>query len=170
MADHPDARERDRILRRSRRSSSRSRRELGQGAGEALDAQRRRDHGERRRAGKADRADRTLASQIWRQRTPRYDEEICQWGAVNILHALPLTPTPDPFDACIRFAGRPYLLFLDSSAQGALSRYSFLTADPVAVVRTPEAGRELLRDHETPRALPGLPPFQTGIAGYISYE
>jgi len=89
---------------------------------------------------------------------------------VNILGALPLTPAPDPFTTCIRFAGLPYLLFLDSSAQGALSRYSFLTADPVAVVRTPEAARELLGDHTAPRALPGLPPFQTGIAGYIGYE
>ena len=83
--------------------------------------------------------------------------------------ALPLVPAPDPFDTCARFSGLPYLLFLDSSAQGALSRYSFLAADPVAVARTPQAARELLRA-ERPEPLAGLPPFQGGIAGYIGYE
>ncbi len=83
--------------------------------------------------------------------------------------ALPLVPAPDPFDICARFSGLPCLLFLDSSAQGALSRYSFLAADPVAVARTPQAARELLRA-ERPTPLAGLPPFQGGIAGYIGYE
>ena len=83
--------------------------------------------------------------------------------------AFPLVPAPDPFDTCARFSGLPYLLFLDSSAQGALSRYSFLAADPVAVARTPEAARELLRG-EQPSPLAGLPPFQGGIAGYIGYD
>jgi para-aminobenzoate synthetase component 1 len=69
----------------------------------------------------------------------------------------------------VRFSGCPHLLFLDSSAQGALSRYSFLAADPVAVVRTPEAARQLLRSHGL-APIPGLPPFQGGIAGYLSYE
>jgi para-aminobenzoate synthetase component 1 len=83
--------------------------------------------------------------------------------------ALPLVPAPDPFDTCARFSGLPYLLFLDSSAQGALSRYSFLAADPVGVAQTPEAARELLRA-EQPSPLAGLPPFQGGIAGYIGYD
>ncbi|HZE95205.1 MAG TPA: hypothetical protein VEZ49_10875, partial [Gemmatimonadales bacterium] len=82
---------------------------------------------------------------------------------------LPLVPAPDPFGTCVRFSGLPYLLFLDSSAQGALSRYSFLAADPVAVARTLEAARDMLRAHQhRPRA--GLPPFQGGIAGYIGYD
>ena len=86
-------------------------------------------------------------------------------------HALPLVPAPDPFDTCARFSGLPYLLFLDSSAQGALSRYSFLAADPVAVARSPEAARELLRAERPPGTpLADLPPFQGGIAGYIGYE
>ena len=82
---------------------------------------------------------------------------------------LPRVPTPDPFGTCVRFSGLPYLLFLDSSAQGALSRYSFLAADPVAVARTPEAARDMLRGHPH-RPLAGLPPFQGGIAGYVSYD
>jgi len=91
---------------------------------------------------------------------------------VNTAQALPLTPAPDPFASCIRFSGLPHLIFLDSSAQGALSRYSFLTADPVAVAHTPAAARALLRTHgTTSRAgLRGLPPFQGGIAGYLGYD
>jgi para-aminobenzoate synthetase component 1 len=82
---------------------------------------------------------------------------------------VPLVPTPDPFGTCVRFSGLPYLLFLDSSAQGALSRYSFLAADPVAVARTPDAARDMLRGHRH-RPLAGLPPFQGGIAGYVGYD
>ena len=36
---------------------------------------------------------------------------------------VPLTPAPDPFGTCVRFSTLPYLLFLDSSAQGILGRY-----------------------------------------------
>jgi len=86
-----------------------------------------------------------------------------------VTHVLPLVPAPDPFGTCVRFSGLPYLLFLDSSAQGALSRYSFLAADPVAVARTPEAARDMLRTHRH-APLPGLPPFQGGIAGYVGYD
>ena len=82
---------------------------------------------------------------------------------------LPLVPAPDPFGTCVRFSGLPYLLFLDSSAQGALSRYSFLAADPVVIARSPEAARDMLRTHHH-RPLAGLPPFQGGIAGYVGYD
>ena len=88
---------------------------------------------------------------------------------------VPLDPAPDPFGTCARFNGLPHLLFLDSSAQGALSRYSFLCADPVAVVRTPgttdplHEARAILSPHQR-EPLPSLPPFQGGIAGYIGYD
>jgi len=82
---------------------------------------------------------------------------------------VPLTPAPDPFGTCVRFSTLPYLLFLDSSAQGILGRYSFLTADPIALARTPEEARALLR-RQRQEVLPGLPPFQGGIAGYVSYD
>ena len=82
---------------------------------------------------------------------------------------VPLTPAPDPFGTCVRFSTLPYLLFLDSSAQGVLGRYSFLTADPNALARTPEEARALLR-RQRQEVLPGLPPFQGGIAGYVSYD
>ena len=87
--------------------------------------------------------------------------------------AVELAPAPDPLAACARFIGLPHLCFLDSSARGPLGRYSFLTADPVALVRDDTdpltAARTLLAPHHRP-PLPGLPPFQGGIAGYLSYD
>lgn len=88
--------------------------------------------------------------------------------------AVELTPAPDPLDVCARFSDLPHLVFLDSSARGPLGRYSFLTADPAARVGPPggdplTAARTLLAPHRRPR-LADLPPFQGGIAGYLSYD
>jgi para-aminobenzoate synthetase component I len=102
-----------------------------------------------------------------------------------------LVPAPDPVRCCERLAGLPYRLLLDSAAPSSrLGRYSFLTADPVMVVRSRgdavecvdcESGerrqvtdalgalRDLLRPFRTGR-LPGLPPFQGGAAGYLAYD
>ena len=101
-------------------------------------------------------------------------------------------PAPDPVRCCERLAGLPYRLFLDSAAtRHALGRYSFLTADPVAVVRSKgatdraastgergldarggdalDAVRALLAPHAA-APVPGLPPFQGGAAGYLAYD
>jgi para-aminobenzoate synthetase component 1 len=87
-----------------------------------------------------------------------------------------LAPAPDPVRCCEQLEGLPYRLFLDSAAPGArLGRYSYVMADPVAVVRTRgdaaalASVRQLLAPH---RADPvdGLPPFQGGAAGYIAYD
>ncbi len=89
--------------------------------------------------------------------------------------AVELAPAPDPLAACARCTGLPHLVFLDSSAHGRLGRYSFLTADPVAIVRTPGeadplgAARTLLASHARP-PLPGVPPFQGGLAGFLGYD
>jgi para-aminobenzoate synthetase component 1 len=68
-------------------------------------------------------------------------------------------------------------LFLDSAARDArLGRYSYVTADPCAVVRAGAAGTDPLatvRDMLAPFAatpVPGLPPFQGGAAGYVAYD
>ena len=87
--------------------------------------------------------------------------------------AVELRPAPDPLDACARFTDLPHLVFLDSSARGALGRYSFLTADSIARVGPDgdplvEARALLAPRHRAP--LPGLPPFQGGIAGYVGYD
>ena len=87
--------------------------------------------------------------------------------------AVELVPAPDPLETCARFTGLPHLVFLDSSARGPLGQYSFLTADPIALVgqggEPLAAARALLAPH-TRDPLPGLPPFQGGIAGYLAYE
>lgn len=97
-----------------------------------------------------------------------------------------------PVDCCERLRGLPYLLFLDSAARGpAVGRYSFVTADPFAVVRSTgartecvdmesgsvrrmdgdalDAVRALLAPHGIV-PVPGLPPFLGGAAGYLGYE
>jgi para-aminobenzoate synthetase component 1 len=106
-----------------------------------------------------------------------------------------LVPPPDPARCCELLSDLPYRLFLDSAAQGArLGRYSFLTADPVAVVWSKGARTECIEfhgpNHGTRRGVggdaldavrtllaphaaepvPGLPPFQGGAAGYLTYD
>jgi para-aminobenzoate synthetase component 1 len=103
-----------------------------------------------------------------------------------------LVPPPDPARCCERLDGLPYRLFLDSAATGTrLGRYSFVTADPVAVVyskgsRTErldllegarlavagdalDAVRAFLAPHSA-EPVPGIPPFQGGAAGYLAYD
>jgi para-aminobenzoate synthetase component 1 len=88
--------------------------------------------------------------------------------------------------------GLPYRLLLESAARETrLGRYSFLTADPVLIVRSRGARteivdcnsgaatatnedalatvRRLIAPHRH-ASLPGLPPFQGGIAGFIAYD
>ena len=103
-----------------------------------------------------------------------------------------LSPAPDAARCCEALAGLPYRLFLDSASTASrLGRYSFLTADPVAIVRSRGhdvecldlltgarraiAGDPLttLRDLVAPHkadAVAGLPPFQGGAAGYVAYD
>ncbi len=94
-----------------------------------------------------------------------------------------LEPVPDPLDACERFVDAPYVVLLDSARDHeSLGRYSFLCADPFAVVRGDrltdgvrltgnalESLRDILEPFATP-PLPGLPPFQGGAAGYMAYD
>ena len=102
----------------------------------------------------------------------------------------------DPADVATRFLDLPWLLLLDSASAGtglpdarALGRYSFLSADPAAVVRSKgrvvqllqngawrepdgdalDVARGWLADIRMP-PVPGLPPFQGGVAGYIGYD
>ena len=103
-----------------------------------------------------------------------------------------IVPAPDPAASCEALAGLPYRLFLDSASTGSrFGRYSFLTADPVAVVRSRgdetecldltngsrhsshgdalAALRQLLAPHAV-EPVSGLPPFQGGAAGYVGYD
>ncbi len=103
-----------------------------------------------------------------------------------------IAPAPDPVSCCESLEGLPYRLFLDSANTGSrFGRYSFLMADPVAIVRG--RGRETecldvltgtsrtavgdplaaLRQLMSPHAaepMAELPPFQGGAAGYVAYD
>jgi para-aminobenzoate synthetase component 1 len=89
-------------------------------------------------------------------------------------------PWPEAIEleqAFVRLARRPHVLFLDSARRDpVLGRYSFLTADPFEYLAVPADGSDGLglldqrmRAFSTP-SLPGLPPFQGGAAGLLSYE
>src|SRR5215813_14020793 len=103
-----------------------------------------------------------------------------------------LSPAPDPVRCCEILDGLPYRIFLDSALKGtSFARYSFLAADPIAVVRSKGATtahldlvsgntrlvnadpltlvRSLLAPHHAEPAA-GLPPFQGGAAGYLAYD
>jgi para-aminobenzoate synthetase component 1 len=92
-------------------------------------------------------------------------------------HVIELAEAPDPARCCEQLAGLPYRLFLDSATPGThLGRYSFLTADPIAVVQSKGSEPDVLtqvsawlRPHQRD-ALEGLPPFQGGAAGYLAYD
>jgi para-aminobenzoate synthetase component I len=119
----------------------------------------------------------------------------------------PLGETAEPAEVCARFLDLPYLMFLDSAAMHPyprrppdqrptgdgqqLDQYSFLSADPAALVRSKgsvtemwqatnakwtavpgdalAAARALLPQNPAP-PVSGLPPFQGGLAGYIGYD
>jgi para-aminobenzoate synthetase component I len=111
-------------------------------------------------------------------------------GAVPTIEEL--VPAPDPIECCERLEQLPYRLLLESAARETrLGRYSFLTADPVFIVRSRGAHtdivdcmsgattttnedalagvRRLVAPHRFP-SVPGVPPFQGGIAGFIAYD
>jgi para-aminobenzoate synthetase component I len=87
-----------------------------------------------------------------------------------------------PAETCARFLDLPHALLLDSAAGHSsagpdrqLGRYSFLTADPVRLVRGVAEGDPLaaargwLREFAA-EPVGGLPPFQGGAAGYVGYD
>lgn len=103
-----------------------------------------------------------------------------------------LSPAPDPLEALARVRDLPYPLLLDSATDPArLGRFSFLAADPSCVLIAKD-GRTVIEEPATGRArstaqdpllaarellapfhtapLPGIPPFQGGLAGYIGYD
>jgi para-aminobenzoate synthetase component I len=118
-------------------------------------------------------------------------------GAAAAGPATPVTPdvlrlpaAPPPVEALARVRGCPYPLLLESALPlPAVGRYSYVAADPFLVLRARDgvveritaAGRR--RERGDPfaalatalagagaAALPGLPPFQGGAAGYLGYD
>jgi para-aminobenzoate synthetase component 1 len=89
-----------------------------------------------------------------------------------------LSPPPDVEAAFLRFSRRRDCLFLDSALRHAsLGRYSYLAAEPIdrfvvhageSTAVFPALAARLAR--YTAAAIPGLPPFQGGWAGLLSYD
>ncbi len=98
-----------------------------------------------------------------------------------------LIPCPDPWDIARKLAHLPHLLFLDSAdPHPERGRYSYVMADPIAVVESvaipvehpskPHILSGHLFDPEQVEVVPyvrdtplGLPPFQGGLAGLFGY-
>ena len=91
---------------------------------------------------------------------------------------LALEPVPDVLAALRAVAGLPHVVLLDSAlVREPVGRYSFLAADPFAWHLVPQARygmdhfaplRMALRDMSS-APVPGLPPFQGGVAGLLGY-
>jgi para-aminobenzoate synthetase component 1 len=101
-----------------------------------------------------------------------------------------LTDAPEPAEACARFLDLPSPLLLESALRSErIGRFSYLTADPWLSLRSKgawlerrsalgversqadpfDALRTALAEHAL-EAVPGLPPFQAGAAGYLAYD
>ncbi|MBI2241149.1 MAG: aminodeoxychorismate synthase component I [Magnetospirillum gryphiswaldense] len=84
-------------------------------------------------------------------------------------------PAADPVAVFAPLADDPLAVLLDSAAQGdPRSRYSYIAADPVDVLvgdgssPFPRLTARLAARHHA--AIDGLPPFQGGFAGWLSYD
>jgi para-aminobenzoate synthetase component 1 len=94
-----------------------------------------------------------------------------------------LEPIPEldalaPMDLAERFRDLPGLVLLESARPGRNARWTYLTADPVAVTETPSEGpdvfagarRLLHRLASDPIHDPIAPPFTGGLAGFLGYD
>jgi len=108
-------------------------------------------------------------------------------AAADLLPATRLERLPEldqvaPIDAAELVAGWPGLALLESARPGRRSRWTFLTADPVAVLGRPSPGRDPFAEarrmvqridaqgaERGPDGLPG-PPFLGGLVGFLGYD
>ena len=101
-----------------------------------------------------------------------------------------LEDAPDPAEACARFLDLPFPLLLESALRSErLGRFSYLAADPWLVLQSkgavleghsaqgverlagdPFAALQAALARHALDAVPGLPPFQGGAAGYLAYD
>jgi para-aminobenzoate synthetase component 1 len=95
------------------------------------------------------------------------------------LERLPELDGARPIDIAERFRDLQGLALLESARPGRRSRWSYLTADPVAVLETPSDGsdpfsaaRSLLSRLDAGRAQHAEtpPPFVGGLVGYLGYD
>ena len=94
------------------------------------------------------------------------------------LEVVPALAASAPMDVAERFRDLPGLVLLESARPGRNARWTYLTADPVAVIEAPSAGgdvfassRRLLRRLASDAIDdPAAPPFTGGLAGFLGYD
>jgi para-aminobenzoate synthetase component 1 len=94
------------------------------------------------------------------------------------IERLPAVEGIGPIDVAEAFRGLPGLALLESARPGRRARWSFLTADPVAVVERPAAGADPFAEARTVLAsmsagdvtAADAPPFLGGLVGYLGYD
>jgi para-aminobenzoate synthetase component 1 len=94
------------------------------------------------------------------------------------LAELPEVASKAPMDVAERIRDLPGLVLLESARPGRNARWTYLTADPVAVLAAPAVGvdpfrnaRRLLARLSTDRMDgPDRPPFLGGLAGFLGYD
>ena len=89
------------------------------------------------------------------------------------------SPRRAPIDVAEAFRDLPGLVLLESARPGRNARWTYLTADPVAVLETPAAGPDPFavarRARRAPRprrrVVPAdAPPFLGGLVGFLGYD
>ncbi|MFI5255320.1 MAG: anthranilate synthase component I family protein, partial [Candidatus Limnocylindrales bacterium] len=94
------------------------------------------------------------------------------------LERLPALDSIAPVDAAETLLDLPGLVLLESARPGRRARWSYLAADPIAVVEVASAGPDPFADarRSLARLAPGrlgvtaAPPFSGGLAGYLGYD
>jgi para-aminobenzoate synthetase component 1 len=98
------------------------------------------------------------------------------------LEPLPEVADARPIDVAEAFRDLPGVALLESARPGRNARWTYLTADPVAILAEPAPGRDpfavarrlLARlaggQPVGHRAAPDAPPFLGGLVGYLAYE
>ncbi len=94
------------------------------------------------------------------------------------LEALPGVASSRPIDIAESFSDLPGLVLLESARPGRNSRWSYLTADPLALLNVPAPGadpfvdaRELVARLDAAGVFNvDAPPFLGGLAGYLAYD
>jgi para-aminobenzoate synthetase component 1 len=94
------------------------------------------------------------------------------------LESMPDLANEAPMDVAERFRDLPGLVLFESARPGRNARWTYLSADPIAVIETPSAGDDVFANAR--RLLGRLasdaidddaaPPFTGGLAGFLGYD
>ena len=112
-------------------------------------------------------------------RMQRHDSrlEVVHAPGVRLVE-LPWLAAQAPMDVAERFGDLPGLVLLESARPGRNARWTYLSADPVAVLDTPAEGSDVFASARRLLARlsadaivdPSAPPFLGGLAGFLGYD